>query len=82
MSAQVLLRHEGLRAPAFSRVTHAELHATCLEQSAWADANGFDFDMAGIEPAHRGRLLEEAVEVMRQAWTGEPFCVAHRGWFL
>jgi alkanesulfonate monooxygenase SsuD/methylene tetrahydromethanopterin reductase-like flavin-dependent oxidoreductase (luciferase family) len=32
-----------------------------------------EFDMAGIERKERGRLLEENVEVMRKAWTGEPF---------
>jgi alkanesulfonate monooxygenase SsuD/methylene tetrahydromethanopterin reductase-like flavin-dependent oxidoreductase (luciferase family) len=29
--------------------------------------------MAGIDRAERGRLLEEYVGVLRQAWTGEPF---------
>jgi alkanesulfonate monooxygenase SsuD/methylene tetrahydromethanopterin reductase-like flavin-dependent oxidoreductase (luciferase family) len=32
-----------------------------------------EFDMAGIDRKKRGTLLEEAVTVMRQAWTGEPF---------
>src|SRR5881296_2053107 len=32
-----------------------------------------EFEMAGIERTQRGKLLEESVEVMRQAWTGEPF---------
>src|SRR5437867_1426916 len=32
-----------------------------------------EFAMAGVERAQRGRLLEEYVEVLRQAWTGEPF---------
>lgn len=32
-----------------------------------------EFVMAGIERRQRGRLLEEYVEVMRRAWTGEPF---------
>ena len=32
-----------------------------------------EFDMAGIERKRRGRLLEEHVEVMKRAWTGEPF---------
>jgi alkanesulfonate monooxygenase SsuD/methylene tetrahydromethanopterin reductase-like flavin-dependent oxidoreductase (luciferase family) len=32
-----------------------------------------EFDMAGVERRDRGRLLEEHVEVMRPAWTGEPF---------
>jgi alkanesulfonate monooxygenase SsuD/methylene tetrahydromethanopterin reductase-like flavin-dependent oxidoreductase (luciferase family) len=32
-----------------------------------------EFEMAGIEPKERGRLLEEYVEVMLKAWTGEPF---------
>src|SRR5436189_5771693 len=32
-----------------------------------------EFAMAGVERAERGRLLEEYVGVMRQAWTGEPF---------
>lgn len=32
-----------------------------------------EFDMAGIERKQRGKLLEEYVGVMRQAWTGEPF---------
>ena len=32
-----------------------------------------EFEMAGVARAERGRLLEEAVGVLRQAWTGEPF---------
>lgn len=32
-----------------------------------------EFEMAGVERSQRGRLLEEYVEVMRKAWTGEPF---------
>jgi alkanesulfonate monooxygenase SsuD/methylene tetrahydromethanopterin reductase-like flavin-dependent oxidoreductase (luciferase family) len=32
-----------------------------------------EFDMAGVERKQRARLLEEDVEVMRKAWTGEPF---------
>jgi len=34
---------------------------------------GEEFAMAGVDPKARGRLLEEYVTVMRQAWTGEPF---------
>src|SRR5947199_10729518 len=29
--------------------------------------------MAGIDRKQRGKLLEEYVDVMRKAWTGEPF---------
>jgi alkanesulfonate monooxygenase SsuD/methylene tetrahydromethanopterin reductase-like flavin-dependent oxidoreductase (luciferase family) len=32
-----------------------------------------EFDMAGVDRSRRGKLLEEYVEVMRRAWTGEPF---------
>jgi alkanesulfonate monooxygenase SsuD/methylene tetrahydromethanopterin reductase-like flavin-dependent oxidoreductase (luciferase family) len=32
-----------------------------------------EFEMAGVDRTQRGRLLEEYVRVMRQAWTGEPF---------
>jgi alkanesulfonate monooxygenase SsuD/methylene tetrahydromethanopterin reductase-like flavin-dependent oxidoreductase (luciferase family) len=32
-----------------------------------------EFAMAGVERAARGRLLEEGIEVLRQAWRGEPF---------
>jgi alkanesulfonate monooxygenase SsuD/methylene tetrahydromethanopterin reductase-like flavin-dependent oxidoreductase (luciferase family) len=32
-----------------------------------------EFVMAGIERGQRGKLLEEYIGVMRQAWTGEPF---------
>ncbi|MGH7857572.1 MAG: LLM class flavin-dependent oxidoreductase [Candidatus Binatia bacterium] len=32
-----------------------------------------EFDMAGVDRRQRGKLLEESVEVLRQAWTGEPF---------
>src|SRR6266436_2269578 len=32
-----------------------------------------EFEMAGIERTQRGKLLDEYVGVMRQAWTGEPF---------
>ena len=32
-----------------------------------------EFQMAGVDRRHRGRLLDEYVRVMRQAWSGEPF---------
>lgn len=32
-----------------------------------------EFAMAGVDKGRRGRLLEEHVRVMQQAWTGEPF---------
>jgi len=32
-----------------------------------------EFDMAGVDRRQRGRLLEEYVEVMRRAWSGESF---------
>ena len=32
-----------------------------------------EFEMAGIDRSRRAPILEEYVEVMRQAWTGEPF---------
>ena len=32
-----------------------------------------EFEMAGMEHAARGRILEEYVEVIKEAWTGEPF---------
>jgi alkanesulfonate monooxygenase SsuD/methylene tetrahydromethanopterin reductase-like flavin-dependent oxidoreductase (luciferase family) len=32
-----------------------------------------EFEMAGVDRSQRGRLLEETVEVLRSAWTGEPF---------
>jgi alkanesulfonate monooxygenase SsuD/methylene tetrahydromethanopterin reductase-like flavin-dependent oxidoreductase (luciferase family) len=32
-----------------------------------------EFDMADVEMAKRGKLLEEYVDVMLKAWTGEPF---------
>jgi len=32
-----------------------------------------EFEMAGVDRRRRGRILEEHIEVMRQAWTGEPF---------
>ncbi|HJQ82537.1 MAG TPA: LLM class flavin-dependent oxidoreductase [Candidatus Binatia bacterium] len=32
-----------------------------------------EFEMAGVDRKERGRLLDEYVGVMRQAWTGEPF---------
>ena len=32
-----------------------------------------EFDMAAVDRKQRGRLLEEYVGVMRQAWSGEPF---------
>jgi alkanesulfonate monooxygenase SsuD/methylene tetrahydromethanopterin reductase-like flavin-dependent oxidoreductase (luciferase family) len=32
-----------------------------------------DLEMAGVDPKSRGKLLEENIQVMRQAWTGEPF---------
>ncbi|MCX8072465.1 MAG: LLM class flavin-dependent oxidoreductase [Candidatus Binatia bacterium] len=32
-----------------------------------------EFAMAGVDRAQRGKLLEEGIQVLRQAWTGEPF---------
>jgi alkanesulfonate monooxygenase SsuD/methylene tetrahydromethanopterin reductase-like flavin-dependent oxidoreductase (luciferase family) len=32
-----------------------------------------EFEMAGIDRTRRGALLDEYVEVMRRAWSGEPF---------
>ena len=32
-----------------------------------------EFEMFGVDRTRRGRILEEHVEVMRKAWTGEPF---------
>jgi len=32
-----------------------------------------EFEMAGVDRSQRGKLLEEYVGVLRQAWTGEPF---------
>lgn len=32
-----------------------------------------EHEMFGADPAARGRTVEEAVTVLRQAWTGEPF---------
>jgi alkanesulfonate monooxygenase SsuD/methylene tetrahydromethanopterin reductase-like flavin-dependent oxidoreductase (luciferase family) len=32
-----------------------------------------EFEMAGVDRRRRGKLLEEHVEVLRKAWTGEPF---------
>jgi alkanesulfonate monooxygenase SsuD/methylene tetrahydromethanopterin reductase-like flavin-dependent oxidoreductase (luciferase family) len=38
-----------------------------------AGYNLAEFEMFGVDRAARGRLTEEAVQVLRQAWTGEPF---------
>lgn len=32
-----------------------------------------EFEMADVDRTKRGRLLEEAVQVLQQAWAGEPF---------
>lgn len=32
-----------------------------------------EFEMAGVDPKQRGKLFDEYIGVMRQAWTGEPF---------
>lgn len=32
-----------------------------------------EFDTFGIELADRGRLMEEGINVLKQAWTGQPF---------
>src|SRR5262245_3473390 len=32
-----------------------------------------EFEMAGVDRRQRGKLLEEYVEVMRKAWSGEAF---------
>src|SRR2546430_5136861 len=38
-----------------------------------------EFEMAGIDRKQRGKLLEEYVDVMLKAWTGEPFEWRGRG---
>lgn len=38
-----------------------------------AGYNLSEFEMFGVDRRFRGRLTEEAVRVMRQAWTGEPY---------
>jgi alkanesulfonate monooxygenase SsuD/methylene tetrahydromethanopterin reductase-like flavin-dependent oxidoreductase (luciferase family) len=38
-----------------------------------AGYNIAEFEMFGVDRAQRGKLMEEAVQVLRQAWTGEPF---------
>jgi alkanesulfonate monooxygenase SsuD/methylene tetrahydromethanopterin reductase-like flavin-dependent oxidoreductase (luciferase family) len=38
-----------------------------------AGYNMAEFDMFGVDRKARGRLMEEAIQVIRQAWTGEPF---------
>jgi alkanesulfonate monooxygenase SsuD/methylene tetrahydromethanopterin reductase-like flavin-dependent oxidoreductase (luciferase family) len=38
-----------------------------------AGYNLAEFEMFGVDRKQRGRLMEEAVQVLRQAWTGEPF---------
>lgn len=32
-----------------------------------------EFEAFGIDPADRGRLMEEGIAVLKQAWTGRPF---------
>lgn len=32
-----------------------------------------EFEMAGVDRKKRGKLIEEYLDVMRRAWTGEPF---------
>jgi alkanesulfonate monooxygenase SsuD/methylene tetrahydromethanopterin reductase-like flavin-dependent oxidoreductase (luciferase family) len=32
-----------------------------------------EFEMAGVDHAARGKILEEFVETLKRAWTGEPF---------
>jgi alkanesulfonate monooxygenase SsuD/methylene tetrahydromethanopterin reductase-like flavin-dependent oxidoreductase (luciferase family) len=38
-----------------------------------AGYNLAEFEMFGVDRKQRGRLIEEGVQVLRQAWTGEPF---------
>ncbi|MGH7820323.1 MAG: LLM class flavin-dependent oxidoreductase [Candidatus Binatia bacterium] len=38
-----------------------------------------EFEMAGVDRRQRGKLLEEYVGVLRQAWTGEPLSGAAGG---
>ena len=32
-----------------------------------------EFEMAGVDRRRRGEIFEESIEVLRRAWTGEPF---------
>lgn len=32
-----------------------------------------EFEMFGVDPTHRGRLMEESIAAIKQAWTGEEF---------
>lgn len=38
-----------------------------------AGYNIAEFEMFGVDRKQRGKLMEEGVQVLRQAWTGEPF---------
>ena len=145
----IALRYD-MRSPSWAATPHDELYRTCIQQCAWADANGVadivslsehhgiddgylpaplalaaaiagatkripitiaaallplhdpvrlaeemavislasggrlsfvagtgykrsEFEMAGVPYKDRAAMLEEYVEVMRNAWTGEPF---------
>jgi alkanesulfonate monooxygenase SsuD/methylene tetrahydromethanopterin reductase-like flavin-dependent oxidoreductase (luciferase family) len=54
----------------------AVLDLACAGRTSLVAGLGYrqeEFEMAGVDRRDRGRLLEEYVEVMRRAWTGEPF---------
>jgi alkanesulfonate monooxygenase SsuD/methylene tetrahydromethanopterin reductase-like flavin-dependent oxidoreductase (luciferase family) len=87
LAAAVLARTERIAvsiaaalAPLHDPVRLAEQLATvdCLAPGRLSVVLGLgyrhaEFAMAGVDRRERGRLLEETVQVLRSAWTGEPF---------
>ena len=77
---RITLRPSVLLAPLYEPVKLAEdaavvqlLSAGRLVLAIGAGYRPAEFAMFGVRREHRRRLYEEAIEVLRRAWTGEPF---------
>ncbi len=87
LAAAVLARSERLRVSIAAALVPLHDPVRLAEQLATVDCLGpgrlsvvlgagyrsAEFEMAGVERARRGPLLEECVAVLRSAWSGEPF---------
>lgn len=72
MSAVLLPLHD----PVHVAEDLAVLDIMCAGRLQVVVAAGYnidEFEMFGVDRKQRGKLTEEAVQVLRQAWTGEPF---------
>lgn len=72
VSAVIVPLHDPVRLAEQIAVLHLAANGR-LSVIAGAGYRDEEFEMAGVDRSRRGKVLEESVQVMLQAWTGEPF---------